>query len=71
MLKNSRIIVVGATGRVGREMLSVLSEFGVPSVNVSAAASERSAGMTLEYGEAGIRVQNLADVDFSRYDLAL
>ena len=71
MLKNSRIIVVGATGRVGREMLSVLREFGVLSANVSAAASERSDGMTLEYGEAGIRVQNLADVDFSKYDLAL
>lgn len=67
-----KFIVVGATGRVGREMLSVLSEYGVPAENVSAAASVRSAGSYLQYDvDHQVEVQNLDDVDFSNYDIAL
>lgn len=67
-----KFIVVGATGRVGREMLSVLSEYGVPAENVSAAASVRSAGSYLRYGvDHQVEVQNLEDVYFPNYDIAL
>ena len=71
-MKNKKIIVVGATGRVGREMLSILSDMGVPSENVTAVASERSAGNLVSYGKvAQLKVKNLLDINFSGYDFAL
>lgn len=70
-MKNKKIIIVGATGRVGREMFSILNEIGVSSENVFAAASEKSEGLDIEYGSSKIKVQNLEKVDFSRYDIGL
>ena len=71
-MNNKKFVVVGATGRVGREMLKVLHEFGVPAENVSAAASEKSAGMYLQYDDKSeIKVQNLEEVNFSKYDIGL
>lgn len=65
------IIVVGVTGRVGREMLSILNEENIPAQNISGAASPRSAGSFVIYGNSQIEVQNLENVDFSKYDIAL
>ncbi|MDO4975389.1 MAG: aspartate-semialdehyde dehydrogenase [Alphaproteobacteria bacterium] len=70
-MKSKRIIVVGATGRVGREMLSILHEICIPRENISAAASSRSQGKFLDYGNEKIEVKNLDDIDFSNYDIAL
>ena len=39
-----KVAVVGATGNVGREMLSILSERGFPADEVIAVASRRSQG---------------------------
>ncbi|GAB4548835.1 MAG: aspartate-semialdehyde dehydrogenase [Phycisphaerales bacterium] len=71
-LVGKRIAVVGATGAVGKEMLELLAEEGVSAENVSAYASERSAGSTLPYGDERLTVldtETLADVDAP--DLAL
>ncbi|GHT89529.1 aspartate-semialdehyde dehydrogenase [Alphaproteobacteria bacterium] len=66
------MIVVGATGLVGREMLSILSNECVPQENVSVAASSKSEGMLLSAGRyRDMRVQALECVDFSKYDVAL
>ena len=65
------IIVVGVTGRVGREMLSILNEENIPAQNISGAASPRSAGNFVNYGNSQIEVQNLENVDFSKYHIAL
>jgi aspartate-semialdehyde dehydrogenase len=43
--------IVGATGAVGLECLSLLAERGHPSDRVVAAASARSVGLRLPYGE--------------------
>ena len=64
------IIVVGATGVVGSEVLSSLLAIGVAHSNIFAAASQNSAGSSIGYGEYQIVVQNVADVDFRKYDLA-
>ena len=56
-MKSKRIIVVGATGRVGREMLSILHEICIPRENISAAASSRSQGKFLDYGNGKIEVK--------------
>lgn len=67
-----KIAVVGATGNVGRTMLSVLEERGFPVNNIAAVASERSSGQSISYGESHIlAVQSLANFDFSSYHIAL
>lgn len=70
-MKNKKIIIVGATGRVGREMLSVLNEYKLPGENISAAASKHSQGKLLNYGDKKIEVQCVDNVDFSNYDIGL
>jgi aspartate-semialdehyde dehydrogenase len=72
MMNNEpRIAVVGASGAVGEVMLSILAERGIPSANVTALASERSAGQDVEYGNSQLTIENLADFDFSTVDYGL
>ena len=67
-----RIAVAGATGNVGREVLSILEERQFPADEVIALASERSVGVELSYGEKKIlKVQNLADFAFAGLDIVL
>jgi aspartate-semialdehyde dehydrogenase len=67
-----KVAVVGATGNVGREMLSILSERGFPARDVTAVASERSTGVEVSYGEEDVlRVEDLDHFDFSGIDIAL
>ena len=70
-MKNKKILVVGATGRVGREMLSILSEVGVPAQNVVPVASERSIGNSLPYDRTSLEVRSIHSVNFSDYDYVL
>jgi aspartate-semialdehyde dehydrogenase len=66
-----KIAVVGASGAVGEVMLSILSEHGYPAANVTALASERSAGNPVDYGRGSLVVDDLADFDFSGVKYAL
>lgn len=67
-----RIIVVGATGLVGREILKILSEINFPFENISVAASAKSENTTLQYGKnQQLIVQDIKKVDFSKYNIAL
>ena len=43
--------VVGATGNVGREIIQILAERGIPAGAVTAVASERSVGAEVSYGD--------------------
>lgn len=52
------IAVVGATGQVGRVMLTLLAERAVPHSRIRAFASARSAGSTVEYAGIQIPVEN-------------
>jgi len=71
-LKKLKIVVVGATGNVGRTMISILAERGIPIENVQAVASERSTGKEISYGEIGIlKVNPLDDFDFGGFNIAL
>lgn len=58
-LTNKRVIVVGATGAVGRECLAILAQRGVPAGNIVALASARSAGVRIPYGSGGVTVVEL------------
>ncbi len=67
-----KIAVVGATGNVGRAMLSILAERGFPACNIIAIASERSMGQRVSYGEDDVlSVQPLQSYDFSSTQIAL
>jgi len=67
-----RVAVVGATGNVGREMLSILAERQIPAGDIVAVASERSAGDEISYGEDDVlRVEQLDRFDFKGIDIAL
>ena len=66
-----KIAVVGATGNVGREMLSILEERGFPADEVVALASSRSVGTEVSYGDKTLKVKNLENHDFSETDICL
>ena len=68
-----KIVVVGATGNVGREMLNVLAEREFPYDEIAAVASSRSQGSEIEIGDTGkmLKVQNIENFDFSGWDMAL
>ena len=60
-----KVAVVGATGNVGREILSTLSERGFPADEVVALASRASVGKEISFGEDVIlTVRALDDFDF-------
>ena len=71
MSKQFKVAVVGATGAVGEVMLSILAERDFPASDVIALASERSAGMTVAFGNGDLVVQDLATFDPAGVDIAL
>ena len=71
MSKTYDIAVVGATGVVGEAMLEILSERSFPVGTVHALASERSIGKTVSFGNRELKVENLADFDFSQAQIGL
>jgi len=66
-----KIAVVGATGNVGREMLSILAERAFPADEVVALASRRSQGSEVSYGDRILKTKTLDTYDFSDVDLCL
>jgi aspartate-semialdehyde dehydrogenase len=68
-----RVVVVGATGNVGREMLNILAERQFPLDEVAAVASARSTGDVIDFGDSGkeLKVCNLEHFDFAGWDIAL
>jgi aspartate-semialdehyde dehydrogenase len=68
-----KVVVVGATGNVGREMLNILAERQFPITEIAAVASSRSTGDVVDFGDSGrtLKVQNLEHFDFTGWDMAL
>jgi len=67
-----RVAVVGATGNVGREILTTLAEREFPADDVIALASSRSIGREVSFGEDDvIKVQGLDTFDFRGIDIVL
>ncbi len=68
-----RVVVVGATGNVGREMLNILAERQFPIDEIAAVASSRSTGDVIDFGENGqtLTVKNIEHFDFAGWDIAL
>jgi aspartate-semialdehyde dehydrogenase len=68
-----RIVVVGATGNVGREILNILAERQFPADEVAVVASPRSTGDEIDFGDSGetLRVKNIEHFDYAGWDMAL
>jgi len=67
-----KVAVIGATGNVGREMLTILAEREFPADEVVALASENSVGREVSFGEDDVlQVQDLARFDFRGVDIVL
>jgi len=68
-----RVVVVGATGNVGREILNILAERQFPADEVAAVASASSTGDIIDFGDSGqeLKVRNLEHFDFAGWDIAL
>ena len=71
MKQNPHVAIVGATGAVGETLLEVLEERNFPVDNLYLLASERSAGTTKKFKGKSLRVENLADFDFSKVAIGL
>ncbi len=66
-----RVVVVGATGNVGREMLNILAERKFPVSEVVALASSKSVGLEISFGDKVLKCKKLEDFDFHGVDFAL
>ncbi|MEI4573124.1 aspartate-semialdehyde dehydrogenase, partial [Klebsiella pneumoniae] len=60
-----KVAVVGATGNVGREMLSILEERQFPVSEVIALASRRSLGKEVSFGDKTLKCKDLTTFDFT------
>ncbi len=68
-----RIVVAGATGNVGREVLAILAEREFPIDELAAVASSRSQGDDVEIGDTGrtVKCQNIDNFDWAGWDMAI
>jgi len=68
-----RIVVAGATGNVGREVLAILAEREFPIDELAAVASSRSQGTDVEIGDSGrtVKCQNIDNFDWAGWDMAI
>ena len=69
--KKYNVVVVGATGAVGRTMVSILAERKFPVEKLSLLASSRSAGQKLSFDGREITVAELGEGSFDGIDIAL
>ena len=66
-----KVVVVGATGNVGREMLNILAEREFPVTEIAALASRKSLGSEVSFGVSTLKTRDLATFDFTGWDIAL
>ncbi|MEM8957778.1 MAG: aspartate-semialdehyde dehydrogenase [Pseudomonadota bacterium] len=66
-----KVVVAGATGNVGREMLNILAERQFPVDEIAVLASRRSLGTECSFGDTTLTTKDLDTFDFSGWDIAL
>lgn len=69
-MKSINLVVVGATGLVGRTFLSILEESIIPIVELRCIASKRSKGKLISFRNKEYLVEELQDHSFDGYDIA-
>ena len=71
MSSDYRVAVLGATGAVGTELVSLLEERQFPASEIKALSSPRSAGQTLSYCGESVVVEAVSDRSFEDVDIVL
>ncbi len=66
-----KVVVAGATGNVGREMLNILAEREFPVDQITALASRKSLGTEVSFGDKTLKCKDLDTFDFTGWDIAL
>ncbi len=66
-----KVVVAGATGNVGREMLNILAERQFPVDEIVALASRKSLGSECSFGDKTLKTKDLDTFDFTGWDIAL
>jgi len=66
-----KVVVVGATGNVGKEMLNILAEREFPVDKIAALASRKSLGTEVSFGDRTLKTEDLDTFDFTGWDIAL
>ena len=66
-----KVVVAGATGNVGREMLNILAEREFPVDEIVALASRKSLGTEVSFGDRTLKTKDLDTFDFTGWDIAL
>lgn len=71
MKKKINLGLIGATGNVGSRILSILEERNFPLENLHISASSKSKDKILKFNNKEIKVEDIAEFDFSRCDIAI
>jgi aspartate-semialdehyde dehydrogenase len=71
MSEKYNVAVVGATGNVGREVISILEQREFPIDNLYLLASSRSKGKKIIFKDEELIVEDLVNFDFSKAQLGL
>ena len=71
MKKKYNVAIVGATGAVGETMLSILEQRNFPVQEVYLLASSRSVGKRIGFKNKSLKIEDLAEFDFSKADIGL
>ncbi|MBU6318431.1 MAG: aspartate-semialdehyde dehydrogenase [Alphaproteobacteria bacterium] len=66
-----RIAVLGATGTIGREILTVLEERDFPANDVLAVATRQSIGKDVSFGDRNLKTRDADTVNWSEVDLCI
>ncbi|WP_410217194.1 aspartate-semialdehyde dehydrogenase, partial [Paracoccus sp. (in: a-proteobacteria)] len=66
-----KVVVAGATGNVGREILNILAERQFPVDEIAVLASRRSQGTEVSFGDKTLKVKDIEQFDFTGWDIAL
>ncbi len=66
-----KVVVAGATGNVGREMLNILAERQFPVDEIAVLASRKSLGTECSFGDTTLKTKDLDTFDFTGWDMAL
>ena len=69
--KKLNIAVAGATGAVGKQMITCLEERNFPVKSIKFLASHRSAGRSLNFRDKEITVEELIEDSFNGVDIAI
>lgn len=70
-MKEFNVVVAGATGAVGNEIIEALEQRKFPVKNLKLLASSRSAGKTISFKGTDVKVEELKEDSFKGMDIGL